>query len=299
MTIQDFDGLRRRAEALGPRRVAVAAADDIVALEAVAAAAQLGIAIPVLVGDTARIRAAAGANTPPGARLVEAPQDPAAAAVALVRSGEADILMKGHVRTDQLMHAVLDKERGLRTGRLLSDVVLFEYGQGPARRLIALSDGGLNVAPDLDQKRQIIYNAIDVLRALGVARPKIALMSATEAVSPAVPSTVDAQALTAMGAAGEFNGAEVFGPLALDNALLESAARAKGISSPVAGHADCLLVPNIEAGNMLGKAAKYFLGSACAHVVAGALAPVLIPSRVESAADKLNAIALGVVYAAR
>ncbi len=299
MTIQDFDGLRRRAQALGPRRVAVAAADDVVALEAVAAAAQLGIATPVLVGDTARIRAAAGAGLPPGTQLVEAPQDPAAAAVALVRSGEAGILMKGHVRTDQLMHAVLDKERGLRTGRLLSDVLLFEYGRGPARRLIALSDGGLNVAPDLEQKRQIIHNAIDVLRALGIARPKIALMSATEAVSPAVPSTVDAQALTAMGSAGEFGGAEVFGPLALDNTLLESAARAKGISSPVAGHADCLLVPNIEAGNMLGKAAKYFLGSECAHVVAGALAPVLIPSRVESAADKLNAIALGVVYAAR
>jgi phosphate butyryltransferase len=176
--------------------------------------------------------------------------------------------------------------------------MLFQYGNGE-RRLVGLTDGGLNVAPNLEQKVQIVENAIEVMRSLGIARPRIAIMSATEVVSDAVPSSKDAQALTAMGAQGAFGDAEVYGPLAVDNALLESAAAAKGIHHPVAGHADCLVAPNIEAANMFGKAAKYLGGSACAHVVVGARAPILIPSRVESAEDKLNAIALGVIFAAR
>jgi phosphate butyryltransferase len=176
--------------------------------------------------------------------------------------------------------------------------MLFQYGNGE-RRLVGLTDGGLNVAPNLEQKIEIVENAIEVMRSLGIARPKIAIMSATEVVSDAVPSTKDAQALTAMGAEGAFGDAQVYGPLAVDNALLESAAAAKGIHNPVAGHADCLVAPNIEAANMFGKAAKYLGGSACAHVVVGAKAPILIPSRVESAEDKLNAIALGVIFAAR
>jgi phosphate butyryltransferase len=164
---------------------------------------------------------------------------------------------------------------------------------------VGITDGGLNVAPNLDQKKQIVLNAIEVLHCLGFERPKIALLSATEVVSEALPSTVDARALTEMGLAGEFGEAEVFGPLALDNALLSSAAEAKGIHNPVAGHADCMVVPMIEAGNVLGKAAKYMAGSQCAHVVVGAKVPILIPSRVESADDKVNAIALGVIYASR
>ena len=151
----------------------------------------------------------------------------------------------------------------------------------------------------MEQKKQIVLNAIEVMRSLGVARPKIAIMSATEAVSESVPSSVDARSLTEMGKAGEFGDVEVFGPLALDCALLESAARAKGIEHPVAGHADCMVVPNIEAGNLLGKSVKYLGGSQCAHVVAGAKVPILIPSRVESVDDKVNSIALGVLFAAQ
>ncbi len=154
-------------------------------------------------------------------------------------------------------------------------------------------------APNLEQKKQIVQNAIEVMRSLGLARPKIAIMSATEAVSESVPSSVDAKLLTEMGEAGQFGDAEVFGPLALDCALLESAAQAKGIAHPVAGHADCMVVPNIEAGNLLGKSVKYLGGSQCAHVVAGAKVPILIPSRVESVDDKVNSIALGVIFAAR
>ncbi len=298
MIIACFDDLRRRAQQLGPRRVAVAAADDEVALAAALDAVRLGIATAVLTGNAERIRAMTGGALPTGVCVVDAPADPAGTAVRLVRNGEADILMKGHIRTDQLMRAVLDRETGLRTGRLLSDVFLFEYPQEGGRRLLAVSDAGLNVAPTLEQKAEIVRNAIGVMHTLGLRRPKVAIMSATEAVLPSVPSTLDAQALTAMGAGGQFGEADVFGPLALDNALFESAARAKGIVSVVAGHADCLIVPTIEAGNLLGKAVKYFLQADCAHVIVGARVPVLIPSRVESAADKLNAIAMGVLCAA-
>lgn len=302
MSIRTFEELRERAKSLGPRRVVVVSANDEVALTAAAEAWRLGIALPVLAGDQKKTRELAGAlglsELLERAEFLDAPNDAAAAAVRLVRAGRAEILLKGHLRTDELLHAVLHKEHGLRTGRLLSDVMLFQYENGE-RRLVGLTDGGLNVAPNLEQKMQIVENAIEVMRSLGIARPKMAIMSATEAISDAVPSTVDAQDLTAMGAKGDFGDAEVFGPLAVDNALLESAAAAKGIHSPVAGHADCLVAPNIEAGNMFGKAAKYLGGSACAHVIVGAKAPILIPSRVESAEDKLNAIALGVIFAAR
>ena len=166
-------------------------------------------------------------------------------------------------------------------------------------KLVGLTDGGLNVSPTLEQKTQIVLMAIEVLRCLGIQRPKIAIMSAVEIVSKAMPSTMDAQALTEMGSAGEFGEAEVFGPLALDNALLEWAAKAKGIQTPVAGHADCLIVPSIEAGNLLAKSIVFLAGSEFGHVVIGAKTPILIPSRVESAQDKVNAMALGVLYASR
>ena len=294
--------IRTAASQRGPVRVAVVDADDDVALTAAALAAEQGIATAVLVGDEARIRERAGRlglDAALASAEYAAADAPAAAAARLAADGGADMLLKGRLRTDELMRAVLDKSLGMRTGRLLSDVLLYEDVVSGTRRLVGVTDGGLNVAPDLAQKKQIVLNAIGVLRAVGLARPKIAILSATEAVSAAVPSTVDARALTEMGEAGEFGDADVFGPLALDNALLESAARGKGITHPVAGHADCLVVANIETGNALAKAAKYLAGSSCAHVVVGARLPILIPSRVESAEDKLNAIALGVLVAGR
>ena len=261
-----------------------------------------GLRIPVLIGNERKIRAKAEAlglfDLIAGAEFVSA-DDAAAVATHMARDGHVDLLLKGHLRTDELLRAVLDKQAGLRTGRLLSDVLLYEDKLAGEVRLVGITDGGLNVAPNLEQKKQIVQNAIEVMRSLGLARPKIALMSATEAVSESVPSSVDARKLTEMGEAGEFGDAEVFGPLALDCALLESAAQAKGIEHPVAGHADCMVVPNIEAGNLLGKSVKYLGGSQCAHVVAGAKVPILIPSRVESVDDKVNSIALGVIFAAR
>jgi phosphate butyryltransferase len=300
-TIATFLELRRRAQELGPMRVAVVVADDDVALMAAADALQLGIARPILIGDGQKIWAKAEAlgliDLMDAAELVAA-SDAAPIAVQMARAGNVDIILKGHLRTDELLRAVLDKTAGLRTGRLLSDVMLYEDVLSGERRLVGLSDGGLNVAPTLEQKKQIVQNAIEVMHSLGLARPRIAIMSASEVVTESMPSTLDAQALSNMGAAGEFGEAEVYGPLALDNALVEAAAKAKGIDSPVAGHADCMLMPNIEAGNLLGKAIKYLGGSQCAHVVVGAKVPILIPSRVESSDDKVNAIALGVIFAA-
>jgi phosphate butyryltransferase len=302
--VKTFAQLRARAQELGRRRVGLVAADDEVALAALASASDLDIAMPVLFGDEVKIRRKIdelGVERLLTTAEFVAAEDPISAAQAAARRaghGEVDILLKGHLRTDQLLHAALDKQNGLRTGRLLSDVLLYEDTLGGERRLVGVTDGGINVAPTFEEKKQIIQNAGAVLHALGLARPRIALMSATEVVTASVPSTVEARELTELAAGGAFGECAVFGPLALDNALLVSAAQAKGITSPVAGHADCLVVPNLEAGNLLGKAVKYLGGSACAHVVVGARVAILIPSRVESADDKLNSIALGVVVSA-
>lgn len=297
---KNFSELRLRAQALGPLRVGVVAAEDEVALTAADAALQLGIAVPVLIGDENKTRGKVdtlGLSALTAKAEFVGTDDPAGVATQMARDHTVDLLLKGHLRTDQLLRAVLDSKAELRTGWLLSDVLLYEDRLAGRVRLVGITDGGLVVSPTLEQKIQIVQNAIEVLHSIGLARPKIAVMSATEVVSMSVPSTVDAKALTEMGEAGELGDAEIFGPLALDCALLESAAQAKGIAHPVAGHADCMVVPNIEAGNLLGKSVKYLGGSQCAHVVAGARVPILIPSRVESVDDKLNSIALGVIFA--
>jgi phosphate butyryltransferase len=298
-----FADLRKRGCQAGPKRVGIVLADDDVALRAASDALLSRLAVPVLIGDEKQIRARAEAlglaELAARAEFVTATEHAAETAVQMARECSIDILMKGHLRTEELLRPVLDKEKGLRTGRLLSDIAFFEHHDATGPRLVGITDGGLNVAPTLEQKRQIVLGAIEVLRCLGIPRPKIAIMSAVEVVSEEMPSTVDAHALTEMGAAGAFGEAEVFGPLALDNALLEWAAKAKGISHPVAGHADCLVVPNIEAGNLMAKTIAFLAGWEFAHVVVGAKTPILIPSRVETALDKVNAMALGVLYAAR
>jgi len=302
--IRTFADLRERACELGPKRVGVVLAEDDVALTAASDALLSRIAVPVLIGNERRIRARVDAlgldELAARAEFVPAAENSAELAVRLAREGAVDILMKGHLRTDQLLHPVLDKEKGLRSGHLLADVAVFEHcDEVHGSRLVATTDGGLNIAPSLEQKKQIVLGAIEVLHCLGIPRPKIAIMSAIEVVSEAMPSTVEAKALSEMGAAGLFGEADVYGPLALDNALLPWAAEAKGIAHPVAGHADCLVCPSIEAANLLAKAIIFLARRELAHVVVGAKVPILIPSRVESAQDKVNSMALGVVYAAR
>ncbi len=299
--VTSFEELRERARAGPPVAVAVVAAASETALQAVAAAAEQGIARPVLIGPGAAVGAVirrAGLGPLESAERVEAP-DPASAAaraVALAREGRAGVLLKGSLRTDQLLRAALHRDRGLRTERLLSDVLLYEDTLSGARRLVGVTDGGINPAPDVEALKAIVANAVAVFHALGFDRPRVALLSATEAVSDAVPSTGAARAVAAWAERG-LPDADVAGPLALDNALLETAARAKGIGGPVAGRADIMVAPSIEAGNLLGKGVKYLGGSLTAHVVVGARVPLLIPSRVESAEDKLHSIALGVIAA--
>ena len=300
--IGSFIELRQRAQSAGPKRVAVIVADDEVALTAAEGSLNLGIAHPVLIGNEHNIRDKAELlklNALLAEAKFVAAKDPARTAVQMARDGNVDVLLKGHLRTDELLRTVLHKENGLRTGRLLSDVLVYEDVLSGRRRLVGVTDGGLNVLPDLGKKKQILQNAVEVMRSIGLECPKMAIMSATEVVSTSLPSTIDAQALVNMCAAGEFGNVEVFGPVALDCALLRSAADAKGMKHEAVGYADCMVVPNIEAGNLLGKAVKYFGGSECAHVVVGAKVPILIPSRVESADDKVNAIALGVICATR
>jgi len=293
-----IDLLRRAAE--GPAvPVALVAADSASGLRALGEAARARLAEPVLVGAGAVVRAMIRAEAIAGldnARFIEAaePEDAARQAVALAREGGARVLLKGSLRTDQLLRAALDRDSGLRTGRLLSDVLLYEDTLGPAPRLVGVTDGGINPAPDVEVLKSIVANAVEVFRALGYDRPRVALLSASEAVSEAVPSTVAARAV-AEWASSSLPDADVAGPLALDNALLESAAAAKGITGPVAGRADIMVAPGIDAGNILGKGVKYLGGSITAHVVVGAAVPLLIPSRVESAEDKLHSIALGVL----
>jgi phosphate butyryltransferase len=281
--------------------VAVVAAESESALRAAASAADDGFARPVLVGPEHGIRevlAGAGIHGLDDATFIDVPDAASAAraAVNLARDGEVGVLLKGGLRTDQLLKAALDRDRGLRTERLLSDVLLYEDTLAGQTRLVGVTDGGINPVPDEAALKQIVANAVEVFRALGWERPRVALLSATEAVTEAVPSTVTARAV-ADWAVGALPEADVTGPLALDNALLESAARAKGIDGPVAGRADIMVTPSIEAGNILGKGVKYLGGSITAHVVVGARVPILIPSRVESAEDKLHSIALGVLTA--
>lgn len=301
MPIPTLARLLDEARAVGPLAIAVAAAENDTALTAIAQARREGIAHAILVGGAAGIRArlAALGEAPERYRIVDVPDDAEAGrrAVALVRSGEAAVLMKGRMRTADLLHALLDRASGLRTGRLLSDVLVAEHPLSENPRLLGVTDGGVNVAPGRAQKRAILENAVALFRRLGHARPKIACLCAVETVTDAMPHTVDARALAEANAAGEIERCVVSGPLALDNALSVEAARAKGIDHPVAGRADVLLVPTIEAGNALGKAFTYLAKKPVAHVIVGARAPVLIPSRVERAEDKLCSIALGVVAA--
>lgn len=280
-------------------RVSVAAAEDEEVLLAVKEALEQGIATPLLVGKEEKIRALAeqvGLDLA-GIPVVNAEETSTCArqAVELVSSGRADLLMKGLMPTADVLRAVLDKDIGLRTGRILSHVMIYEVPGYD--RLFFLTDGGMNPAPDLKQKADIVANAVEAAHALGIAQPKVAALAAVEVVNPDMPATLDAAALAQMGARGQIKGCIIDGPLALDNAVSPEAARHKGITSPVAGQADILLVPDIEAGNLLGKAMSYFGRARSAGIIVGAKAPVVLVSRADSHEAKLLSIALGVVVA--
>jgi len=232
--------------------------------------------------------------------IIACPDAESAAAkiVELARLNKVHLILKGFLPTAALMKPVLDKEKGLRSGNLLSDILVVENPGANYHGLLGMSDGGLNILPDLLQKKQIVENAVMVFQRLGCKEPKVGIMAAIETVKDSMPATTDAQALSEMNQRGEISGCRVYGPLALDIAVSPEAARHKGISNEVAGNAQIMIVPNIEAGNLLGKAFTYYLKLTVAHVVMGARIPILIPSRNESEVDKFYSLALGVLSAA-
>lgn len=278
-------------------RLAVAAAEDSHVLEAVEDAREKGIVEGVLVGSkTAIERVAKDLNINLNNYEVYDVPDPVEAAykaVELVREGKCDFLMKGYLQTAELARAVLDKEKGLRTGRVLSMVSLFEVASYP--RIFAITDAGITIAPELEQKVDLINNAVDVMHKLGYENPKVAVVSAVEVVNPKIPATVDAALLAKMNQRGQIKGCVVDGPFALDNAVSEEAAKHKKIDSPVAGKADIIVLPDINAGNVLYKALIFIAGARTASVVMGAKVPIVLTSRADSAEAKLLSIALAAV----
>ncbi len=217
--------------------------------------------------------------------------------VELANKGSVQVILKGFLPTAALMKPILDKEKGLRTGNLFSDILVVENPTDNYQGLLGMTDGGLNILPDLNQKKQIVENAVKVFHKLGYENPNVGIMAAVETVKDSMPATLDAKALTEMNESGEITGCRVYGPLALDIAVSPAAAQKKGIDHPVAGMVEIIVVPNIESGNLLGKAYTYYLNVTVSHVVMGATIPILIPSRNESDVDKLHSVALGVICA--
>lgn len=302
--IHNLDELLEAAVKLPMKRVVVAGADNRSALEAALVAEAALPVQPLLIGQGQRIRALLselGRESFPAERLIECEGDVAIArkAVALIRQGDGDILLKGSLDTATLMRAVLDQTDGLRTGRLLSDVFIFENPNKRPCQLVMLTDGGITLNPDLQQKIEIIKNAVAVAHALGWEDPKVALLSATEKVTPGLPSTLDAAVISKMNQRGQITGCVIDGPLALDVAISIESAEEKKITSPVAGRADILVAPNIEAANIFAKSTTYYAGFRLAHITVGASAPVLIPSRSDPHEAKLFSIALGMVMGQR
>jgi phosphate butyryltransferase len=299
LSFKNLEFLFERAKKGNIMRVVVAAAEDGDVLEAVHTANVEGIVEATLVGDPDKISKVArdkGVDIS-SFEVIPATNEEEAAmkAVQAVSSGEGDLLMKGFIKTSTLLKAVLNKEWGLRSGRLLSHLFLFEVPR--LGRVIGLTDGGLNTYPGLQEKVAIVSNAVSCYHALGVETPKVAALAAVEVVNPDMPCTLDAAALVQMNRRNQIKGCVIDGPLALDNALSEEAARHKGVVSEVAGHADVLLVPDIEAGNLLGKVILFMANGAGAGVVLGAKVPVVLTSRGDTARTKALSIALGAVLA--
>jgi phosphate butyryltransferase len=296
------DGLRSllARAAAGPAVVtAIVHPVDALSLRGAVEAAQAGFIVPVLVGPAARIRAVAAADALDIAsfRLVDAPDAPqsAARAVELVRDGEVAMLMKGDLHTDQFMHPVMSATTGLRTGKHISHAFVLDVPDYP--RLLLLTDMAITIAPTLAEKMGIVQNAIDCAHVIGIAQPRVAILAAVEMVNPRLPSTLDAAALCKMAERGQITGGMLDGPLAFDNAISEAAAAEKGIVSPVAGRADILVVPDLEAGNMLAKELTFLAGAEAAGVVLGASVPIVLTSRADNEATRTASCALGVLMA--
>ena len=301
--IQSFDELLAHVKGLPPSRVVVVNPSNVETFAAVADAQRALNVEFDLVGDGESIkRGIQSAGGDLDRLAVHDARDVSASleySLSLIRGGRGDILMKGSVDTSTMMKSVLAEKSGLRTGRLLSDIFILEYPQRVQNKFVMITDGGMTLAPDLQNKVELVRNAVEVAHALGNQEPKVAILSATEFVLPNLPSTVDAAAISKMNERGQIRGCLIDGPLALDNALSSEAAEEKGIHSPVAGKAEILVAANIESANSLAKSTTYFANLRLAHVIVGARIPILIPSRADKSDAKLLSIAMGIVMSQR
>ena len=295
----EVQAILARAGGGAPIATAIVFPVDAPSLLAALDAAAAGFIRPVLIGPAAVIKAVAQAAALDisGLSIVEATDAPQAAAkaVALARSGDVAMLMKGDLHTDTFMHPALAADTGLRTGRHISHVYLVDVPDYP--RPLLLTDVAINIRPTLGEKVSIVQNAIDFAHVIGIARPRVAILAAVETVNDRMPSTVDAAALCKMAERGQITGGVLDGPLAFDNAVNEAAAAEKGIVSEVAGRADILVVPDLEAGNMLAKDLTFLSGAEAAGVVIGARVPIIVTSRADSTTTRLASCALGVLVA--
>jgi len=288
-----------RTKGLRPIRTAVVHPVDRDSLVGALDAAGVGLIIPVLIGPEAKIRAAAqaaGVDLGPYELLpTEHSHEAAATAVALARAGKVEALMKGSLHTDELMHEVVARDVGLTTARRVSHVFALDVPTYP--RALFLTDAAINIVPSLDDKRDIVQNAIDLARVLGITRPRVAIISAIETVSSRLRSTIDAAALCKMADRRQITGGLLDGPLGFDNAVSEEAAHAKGIDSPVAGRADILVVPDLEAGNMLAKQLEYLAEAQGAGIVLGARVPIVLTSRADKPLSRMASCAIALLLA--
>ena len=296
---EKYERLIARCKALTPVPTAIAHPCDESSLRGAVEAAELGILQPILVGPRARIEAVAAQFQLDisSYEIVDAPHSHAAAemAVQLVREGKAELLMKGSLHTDELMGAVVRTGTGLRTERRISHAFIMDVPN--LDRPIIVTDAAINIFPTLEDKVHIVQNAIDLVRALGLDQPKVAILSAMETVNPKVPSTVEAAALCKMADRGQITGGILDGPLALDNAINLAAAQIKKIDSPVAGLADILVVPDLEAGNMLAKSLTFLAEADAAGIVLGARVPIILTSRADSVMTRLASCAVAALVA--
>jgi phosphate acetyltransferase len=296
---EKYERLIARCKELAPATAAVAHPCDESSLRGAVKAAELGILKPILVGPRAKIEAAAAQAKLDisGYELVDAPHSVAAAetAVQLVREGRAELLMKGSLHTDELMGAVVKSATGLRTSRRISHCFIMDVPS--LDRPIFVTDAAINIFPSMEDKMHIIQNAIDLARSLGIGEPKVAILSAMETINPKVPSTIEAGALCKMADRGQITGGILDGPLALDNAIDLDAAKIKKIDSPVAGRADILVVPDLEAGNMLAKSLSFMADADAAGIVLGARVPIILTSRADSVLTRLASCAVAALVA--
>ena len=294
-----FDRLIERAEALPPIRTAVVAPEEPMSLGGALLGREHTLIDPILIGDPAKIAAAAadlGADIG-GIEIVELDSRKlsAARAVELVHEGKVQVIMKGHLHTDVLLEPILDRETGLRAGRRLSHVFVMDVPG--LKQLLLVTDAAINISPDLKTKVDIIRNAIDLAKSLGIETPKVGILSAVERVNFSIPSTMDAAILSKMADRGQIRGGIVDGPLAMDNAIDLQAARTKGITSSVAGMADILVAPNLEAGNMLAKELSFLAHAEAGGLVVGARCPIILNSRADDDQARLASCAVAALFA--